>query len=130
MHERGDLRLLAIQKICGFGFGERFAPRLVEDHDVRAVALAHIDDALREIARGEYGKLLTGRDEVRERRFHACAARAGESMHELVLGAEQLAQRGADVFKLLEQKWIQMADDGLSHRLINAFGNLRRTGSE
>src|SRR5262245_49155506 len=34
------------------------------------------------------------------------------------------------MLELLEQERIQVADDGLRHRLINACGNLGRTGSE
>ena len=130
MDESDRLRLFALNGLRGFGLGENFAPGFFHADEVGAMPAAHFRDTLGEITGGENQEFGAGIDEIRNGGLHARAAGTGKSMHELILGAEQVAQRGADVFELLKQEWIQVADDGLCHRLINAFGNLGRTGSE
>ncbi len=130
MDEGYGVRLLAIDKGGGFGLRESVAPGFAAANYGRAVAAAHFDQALGEVAGGEDGEFLIGLDEIREHGFHAGAAGAGDHLDEGVLGAEDGAEVAADFFVDFEKERVEVADYGLAHGFVDARVYLGGSGSE
>jgi hypothetical protein len=92
------------------------------------MAAAHLHKTLGEISGGKDGELLSRLDVISQRRFHTGAPGAGDDLDERILGAENRTEVAANVLRNLEEIRIQMADNRLSHGLIDPGMNLRGAG--
>ena len=130
MHESYGVRLFAVEESSGLGFAEGFTPGLAGTDYGRAVAAAHLNQALGKVAGGEDREFLAGLDEIGEYRFHAGAAGAGDYLHEGILGSENGTKVATNFFVDFEEERVEMTDDGLTHSFVNSGMNLGGAGSE
>ena len=75
-------------------------------------------------------KTRAGRDEVHHRRLHAGGAGAGNHEGEFVLRAPAQLQQAADVGEDFEQIRVEVADDGLAERGVDARMDGRWSGAQ
>ena len=130
MHVGHYARLFAANEIAGFLVVEDFAPGLFEARHDSAVAAGHVREAVAEVPVGQDGKFFAGLDEISDRGFHAAGACSGDGDIEFVGRGKGVTQQAADVFGDLEEIGIQVADDGLVQRLVDARRHHAGSGSE
>jgi hypothetical protein len=79
-----------------------------------------VEEAVAEVPIGQDGKLFARLDEIGDRGFHAAGARSGDGDIEFVGRGKGVAEEATDVFGDLEEIRIQVPDDGLVQRLVDA----------
>src|SRR5579862_5350531 len=101
----------------------KVSPRLFEADEIRALTLAHFADAIREITVGKDGELRARLDEVCDARFHPGTTSSGNHHGDAIGGAVGHLEKLLDVAHDLEEVGIEVADDRLGKRFINARMN-------
>src|SRR5262249_54526264 len=115
-----------LRRIIG---AEDLSPRLLEPHDFPTLTTSHLSLAFAEESVDERCDLRSRFDEVADRRLHAATAGGGDHERHFVRRAENGAQQTLDVGRDLEEVRIEMTDNRLRHRLIDAGMNLARAGA-
>ncbi len=98
--------------------------------DDGAAAFGDVDHASAEDAVDADEDFVAGFDEVDEEGFHAGGACAGDGEGHFVLGAEGLAEFGADVIHDVEEDGVEVADGGAGEGLEDADGDVGGAGAE
>src|SRR6185369_4419883 len=125
-----DRWFFASDKFRGFGVAEHLSPRFLEANDLGLVPLAHFGDPVAEESVGENADLGSGFNEISNCRFHSSGSRSRDGQRELILRPENCTEHLANVAQDLEEIRIEVPDDRLRHRLINARIDLRRSRTE
>lgn len=110
----------ATNELGNFGVGVGLSPGLLQAHNVRALALCHFRKTIGEISVGEHGKLRPGFYEIRDSRFHAGAACAGDHQDGRVFRAINTLEQFLHVLHDLDEKRVEMSHDWLRERFIDA----------
>src|SRR6185295_10551458 len=126
VRERDHLRTFAFQKLRSFGFGKGFAPRLFAASHTGSMPAAHLEGALGKIAAYEHAELRSRLDKIRDGGFHPGAAGAGNRENKGILGSIDRAEIAADFLYNFKKEWVEMADNRLAHRFIDARLDLGR----
>ncbi len=98
--------------------------------DLRALTAGHFADAIAEESVGEEGEFAAGFSEIGDSGLHPGTARTRRRQIEGVGRGVGVPQQAADLFVYLEEKGIEMSDDGLRHCLVNTGRHYARTGAE
>ena len=130
LHVHHDFGFLKADKVSSFLVVEDFAPGFFEAHQFGALAARHFRHAIAEETVGERHHLHPRQNKVGDGSFHATAASGGDDEGQLVLGSEHRAKKPLNVGGDLEEIGIEMADDGLSHCLVNPGMDLTWSGAK
>src|SRR6266702_2471639 len=120
LNEGNNLRTFTADELCGLVVTEGFAPGFFKARDDGAVTLRHLTDALGEKSADEERQFSAGLDEVGDGSFHAAGAGGRDGDGQLILSSEDGAEAVAQILRYLEEVRVEVPNNRLRHRLIDA----------